>query len=407
MKVSLQTASNEVVLFPFEGKRELTDKWEQIAREGKSIDEYHFIGHGGMYGPMYGSTAYPEQFSPFELKNLKIPFSENGKAYIHCCRSARWFAPFFARHQNVTTYGYHWYTAFTADKNKYKRVSNQSENVYAIGCPGKKSHGWIGSIKKHLLSGQLESLKEFPANTENVDATYNKVANLYDAVFRDIKVRKDEWNWFQQELPENAENKVVAEIGCGNGALLKELSPSIKLGIGLDLSENLLKRARILNQEKENLDFRQINGPELPLEDNSVDIFISMLSFRYLDWDPLMLELKRVMKPNGQILVVDMVTAPLKPKEYGKFIFDKIRQNIGKNTNKEFKQNLNKLVTHPDWKVMLKYNPIRSEHEMRWYLESRFPGRKVEIINMGYHSRMMAFNSGNIENMKDIKLTYP
>jgi len=35
---------------------------------------------------------------------------------------------------------------------------------------------------------------------------------------------------------------------------------------------------------------------------------------------------------------------------------------------------------------MLKHNPIRSEHEMKWYLESRFPNKKVEKINIGWNS---------------------
>jgi len=56
---------------------------------------------------------------------------------------------------------------------------------------------------------------------------------------------------------------------------------------------------------------------------------------------------------------------------------------------------------------MLKHNPIRAEHEMKWYLESRFPGRKVEKINVGWNSCILAFDSGDIKNIKDIYLTYP
>ena len=37
---------------------------------------------------------------------------------------------------------------------------------------------------------------------------------------------------------------------------------------------------------------------------------------------------------------------------------------------------------------MLQYNPIRAEHEMKWYLESRFPGRKVERLDVGVHARV-------------------
>ena len=45
--------------------------------------------------------------------------------------------------------------------------------------------------------------------------------------------------------------------------------------------------------------FEQVGGPRIPAEDASIDVAISMLSFRYLDWDPLMAELHRVLRPGG------------------------------------------------------------------------------------------------------------
>ena len=60
-------------------KRDLKRIINTILLEGKSIQELHFIGHSGMYGPMFGTVKYPEQFSPFEWKNFTIPFSEKGK----------------------------------------------------------------------------------------------------------------------------------------------------------------------------------------------------------------------------------------------------------------------------------------------------------------------------------------
>ena len=38
---------------------------------------------------------------------------------------------------------------------------------------------------------------------------------------------------------------------------------------------------------------------------------------------------------------------------------------------------------------MLRYNPIRAQHEFVWYLESRFPGRHVETLNVGRHARVL------------------
>jgi ubiquinone/menaquinone biosynthesis C-methylase UbiE len=219
-------------------------------------------------------------------------------------------------------------------------------------------------------------------------------------------VRKDEWNWIAAHLPQSKDITVV-DIGCGNGALLKELSLRIKSGIGLDISSGILDRARTFTKGISNLGFRQLNGPQLPLEDHSVDVFISMLSFRYLDWDPLMDEVKRVLKPGGKVMIIDMVTVPAKWHEFPKLLQSKMLQYSQRLTQPAFYKNLKRLVNDPAWKEMLKHNPIRAEHEMKWYLESRFPSRKVEKINVGWNSCILAFDSGNISNIKDIYLTYP
>lgn len=391
-----------------ESKRALKSLWTSIKKQGNTISEFHFIGHSGMYGPMYGTIEYPEQFSPYEIKNLDIPFAQNAAAYFHCCRSARWFAPYFARTTGITTYGYHWYTSFSLKKDKYKPDfgNNPEKPLYCFGCPGKKSHGYLTSIKKYTGRIDPEKLKKFDPEQGEVDDTYNSVAQLYHNVFTDIKVRKDEYNWIRTHLPQSGDIKML-DIGCGNGALLRELSGNITMGTGVDISESLLALARKHNQQHNHITFQKLDGPELPFPDDTFNLVISMLSFRYLDWDPIMKEIQRVIQPNGKLLIVDMVTAPVRSSEWPKFIKSKLQQYIYKKQNPNFHSNLQKLVSHPNWKNMLTYNPIRSQHEMKWYLESRFPGRTVEIINIGYNSRIIAFDSGNMNHIKEINLTYP
>lgn len=401
-----QRYEKEIICQGVLGKKNLTELFNTLSEQSKQIDEYHFIGHSGMYGPMYGTVEYPEQYSPYELKNLVIPFSANAKAYFHCCRSARWFAPFFALQFKVETFGYYWYTTFSSNKTKYKIVRKDSQSIYAAGCIGKKSHGLIGSLKKYSGALDLELMRSFKPEDQIADSTYNKVSDLYDKVFQDIKVRKDEWNWLCKHFPKN-EKITVVDIGCGNGALLKELAPRIKVGIGLDASMSIIENAKKLNKDSSNISFKLIDSPILPIEDKSVDLLISLLSFRYLDWDPLMDEIKRVLKPGGKVIIIDMVTVPVKWYEFQMLIKSKLSQYIQRYTNPVFYKNLSRLVSDPAWKSMLKHNPIRSEHEMKWYLESRFPGKKVEKINIGWNSSILAFDSGNIENIKEINLTYP
>lgn len=398
----------EIVSRAVESKRELLQIFAETKAAGKLISEFHFVGHSGMYGPMFGTVAFPEQFSPYEWETMEIPFAGGASAYFHCCRSARWFAPFFSRTFNVRAHGFFWYTTFSRSKTRYRYAGTDAtmESLYTIGCKGRKSHGLVASLIKFSGLMPAEEMKAFEPKPPTGDATYNKVAELYDNAFADIKVRQDEWEWLNRHLPESDDISVL-DIGCGNGALLEALSGRIKRGAGVDESEAMLEKARARNAAHRNLEFAKISSPALPFGDAEFDVVISLMSFRYLDWDPLLKEVKRVMKPGGKFLVVDMVTVPVKWKEYTQFLKDKFRTAFHQKTNATFKENLRKLVSHPDWKRMLDYNPIRSEHEMKWYLESRFPGHKMEILNLGWNARIVAFDSGAVENGVDVRLTYP
>lgn len=397
----------EILLEAVESKRAVLHIFDELRAAGKRVREFHFVGHSGMYGPMFGTVKFPEQFSPYEWEQMEIPFSADASAYFHCCRSARWFAPFFARTFNVHAHGFFWYTTFSRDKKKYKYAGNSAKgDLYTIGCKGRKSHGLTASAAKFAGMMPAEEMKVFEPEPPTGDPTYNHVAELYDAAFQDIRVRRDEWKWLNEHLPESREINVL-DIGCGNGALLNALQDRIKTGTGVDESAGMIAQANKRNEGIEKLKFSVIDGPVLPFADAAFDVVISMMSFRYLDWDPLLSEVKRVTKPGGKFLILDMVTVPVNFKEYPKFVSDKLRTMFGQKTNKEFNSNLAKLVSHPDWKKMLEYNPIRSEHEMKWYLESRFPGQKVEILNIGWNARLIAFDSGAVEKGVEVKLSYP
>lgn len=399
----------KVICEAVESKKDFIASIEKVARNGERIRELHFTGHSGMYGIMFGTTDWPEQFSPHEWRNMKIPFSKDGEAFFHACRSGRWFAPFFARTFGVPSRGYHWYTTFSSSRKKYVTKLNSSSGtqaVYVVSCPGKKSHGIVGTFLKHSRMAKCFPMERYEPEGENINASYDPVAELYDKVFPDISVRKDEIRWLDKRLKE-LKPETILDIGCGNGALLSRLAPHVEKGTGVDLSSGMIECARKRNGHLKNLHFKKIDGPHLPFPDNSFHVVTSLLSFRYLDWDPVITEILRVLKPGGHFLVIDMAAAPVSLKEIPAFLLCKIKMLKQQKREKAYVEALRRMVSDERWKHMLKYNPIRAEHEYRWYLESRFPPNKVEKLNLGWSSRVLAFDSGPVTSKFVEKMSYP
>jgi ubiquinone/menaquinone biosynthesis C-methylase UbiE/DNA-binding transcriptional ArsR family regulator len=103
---------------------------------------------------------------------------------------------------------------------------------------------------------------------------------------------------------------VIADIGCGTGTLTFELARFAKKVIGVDLSPQMLRRAREVAKEKElrNVDFRSGDALQLPLESNRVDAAFAVMVLHFLP-DPkrAVAELCRITRPGGSVVIVDLV----------------------------------------------------------------------------------------------------
>jgi ubiquinone/menaquinone biosynthesis C-methylase UbiE len=398
----------EVICRAVESKQAFLAEIAAVKTQGRPISEFHFIGHSGMYGIMFGTTSWPEQFSPFEWRNMTIPFAAGARAYFHACRSGRWFAPFFARTFHVKTFGYFWYTTVSSrpDRFVWRRTRGASEPACIISVPGRKSHGLAGSLKKFFLRPRSFPMLEFAASSEKVDTTYDGVAPLYDETFEDISVRADELRWLRRQLSAVPHPKLL-DVGCGTGSFLRAIEDLVEAAQGVDLSAGMLEQARARSAGSGKLSFTKIDGPHLPFADDSFDAVTSVLSFRYLDWDPIIAEILRVLKPGGRLFVIDMVAAPVKVRHWPRLLLDKMRQELMQRRHPRYREALRRMVTDPRWKKMLEYNPIRAEHELKWYLQSRFPGGRLDVINYGWNSRILAFASPPLHQKSVAALSFP
>lgn len=99
---------------------------------------------------------------------------------------------------------------------------------------------------------------------------------------------------------ENSETNTVAEICCGQGEAFQIFGTRIGYGIGVDVSGEILKVARTLNQE-ENYQFVHADATILPLQDELFDSVFMLGGIHHINnRTTLFKEIHRILKPGGK-----------------------------------------------------------------------------------------------------------
>jgi len=105
-------------------------------------------------------------------------------------------------------------------------------------------------------------------------------------------------------------NLTLADIGCGTGSLTFELARFADKVIGVDLSQEMLRRARAgaIERTLENVEFRQGDVLKLPLDAHSVDAAFCVMVLHFLpDPERAVSGLCRIVRPGGSVILVDLV----------------------------------------------------------------------------------------------------
>jgi ArsR family transcriptional regulator len=103
-------------------------------------------------------------------------------------------------------------------------------------------------------------------------------------------------------------NWTVADLGCGTGQMTAALAPFVRHVIAVDGSAAMLQAARKRLQGLENVELRRGDLEALPIDDARVDAATLALVLHHLaDPERALKEVARVLKPGGQVLLVDML----------------------------------------------------------------------------------------------------
>jgi ubiquinone/menaquinone biosynthesis C-methylase UbiE len=105
----------------------------------------------------------------------------------------------------------------------------------------------------------------------------------------------------------------VLEVGMGSGINLEFYNPeTVEMIYGLEPSEGMRRKALPnLKRSPIHVEWLGLPGEKIPLDDNSVDtILLTFTLCTIPDWSAALLQMKRVLKPEGELLFLEHGESP-------------------------------------------------------------------------------------------------
>lgn len=145
------------------------------------------------------------------------------------------------------------------------------------------------------------------AFTARFDRLYSRLAGPYDLAVKLLPVWR---HWLSAALP-HIRGPRVLEVSFGTGWLLMQYAGEFQTQ-GVDLNERMVAIARRnLEQAGLSAELQQANVEALPYPDGRFDTVVNTMSFSgYPDGRLAMSELRRVLRPQGRIVMVDVGYPP-------------------------------------------------------------------------------------------------
>jgi len=178
-------------------------------------------------------------------------------------------------------------------------------------------------------------------STEKSKKRYNRIAKYFDSMEKPMGTSGfDQW---RKELVQQATGKIL-EVGVGTGKNLQYYAKDVDLTV-IDFSKNMLDKARAKYKgDLLKMNFLEMDVQNMDFEDNSFDTVLTSCVFCSVP-DPVkgLQEIKRVMKPDGQLIMLEHVRSSNRVLGLFMDIFNFIPLNIiGDNINRRTAENLKK-----------------------------------------------------------------
>ncbi|KAF9315070.1 25S rRNA (adenine645-N1)-methyltransferase [Podila horticola] len=155
-------------------------------------------------------------------------------------------------------------------------------------------------MKKTLAGGKFRFLNEqlYTTTGEEAFSLFQSKPELFDEYHEGFRSQVESWpqnpvDIFISELRPMAKDTVIADLGCGDAQISAELPKHNVLSFDLVAKNERVTACDIAH---------------LPLADNSVDVAIFCLSLMGTDFLKFLKEAYRVLKPNGQLKISEVIS---------------------------------------------------------------------------------------------------
>jgi len=179
------------------------------------------------------------------------------------------------------------------------------------------------------------------SNTDKIKKRYDRIASYFDLLEKPMGTSGfDKW---RKKLIEQVNGKTL-EVGIGTGKNLRFYNRDIDLTV-IDFSKNMLDKAKAkYRKELPMANFLEMDVENLGFEDSTFDTIVTSCVFCSVP-NPVkgLQEIKRVLKPTGQLIMLEHVRSNSKVLGTLMDWFNFIPLNIiGDNINRKTGENLRK-----------------------------------------------------------------
>ncbi|MBC7877171.1 MAG: methyltransferase domain-containing protein [Anaerolineales bacterium] len=140
-------------------------------------------------------------------------------------------------------------------------------------------------------------------------------------------------------------NDLLVDLGTGTGTLACGFAQRGCNVIGLDISAQMLEQAKDLSEQADlNIDFRFAKAEATGLPDDSFDVVSAGQCWHWFDRPTAVAEVKRILKPNGCVVIAHFDWLPLKDN-----VVDATEKLIQKYNPSWYETSANGFGLYPQW----------------------------------------------------------